>query len=72
MIDLMSYVCINNIITSLQRGFLSGRCCQSNLLIMLNRLTEAIQRGIITDVIYLDFPKALDSVPHNRLKITFD
>ena len=65
--DLMSYVCNNNIITSLQHGFLPGRSCQSNLLIMLNCLTEAIDRGIITDVIYLDFAKAFDSVPHNRL-----
>ena len=65
--DLMSYVCNNNIITSLQHGFLPGRSCQSNLLIMLNCLTEAIDRGIITDVIYLNFAKAFDSVPHNRL-----
>ena len=65
--DLMSYVCNNNIITSLQHGFLPGRSFQSNLLIMLNCLTEAIDRGIITDVIYLDFAKASDSVPHNRL-----
>ena len=65
--DLMSYVCNNNIITSLQHGFLPGRSFQSNLLIMLNCLTEAIDRGIITDVIYLDFAKAFDSVPHNRL-----
>ena len=65
--DLMSYVCNNNIITSLQHGFLPGRSCQSNLLIMLNCLTEAIDRGIITDVIYLYFAKAFDSVPRNRL-----
>ena len=41
--------------------------CQSNLLVMLNYLTEAIDRGIITNVIYLDFAKAFDSVPRNRL-----
>ena len=64
--DLMSYVC-NNIIMSLQHGFLRGRSCQSNLLIMLNFLTEAIDKGIITDVIYLDFAKAFDSVPCKRL-----
>ena len=31
-----------------------------------NCLTEAIDRGIITDVIYLYFAKAFDSVPRNR------
>ena len=64
--DLMSYECNSNIITSFQHGFLPGGSCQSNLLIMLNYLTEVIDRGIITDVIYLDFAKAFDSVPHNR------
>ena len=51
--DLMTYVC-NNIITSLKHGFLPGRSCQSNILIMLNFLTEAIDKGIITNDIYLD------------------
>ena len=65
--DLMSYVCSNNIITSLQHGFLPGRSCQSNVLIILNCLTEAIGKGIITDVIYLDVTKAFDLVPHKRI-----
>ena len=65
--DLMSYVFNNNIITSLQHGFLPGRPCQSNLLIMLNCLTDAIDRGIVTDIIYKDFAKAFDSILHNRL-----
>ena len=65
--ELMSYVCNSNIITSLQHEFLLGRSCQSNLLIMLNCLTEAIDKGIITDVIYLDSAKAFDSAHHKRL-----
>ena len=65
--DLMSHVYNNKIVMSLQHGFLHGRPCQSNLLIMPNCITEAIDKGIITDVIYLDFAKAFDSVPHKRL-----
>ena len=65
--DLMSYVCNNNTTTSLQHGFLPGRSCQSNLLIMLNCLTEAMDKGIITDVVYLDFVKAFDSALPKRL-----
>ena len=65
--DLMSYICNNNITTSLQHGFLPGRSCQSNLLIMLNCLTEAMDKGIITDVVYLDFVKAFDSALPKRL-----
>ena len=65
--DLMSHVYNNKIVMSLQHGFLHGRPYQSNLLIMPNCITEAIDKGIITDVIYLDFAKAFDFVPHKRL-----
>ena len=41
---LKSYVGSNSINTSLQHGLLPGRSCQSNLLIMLNCLTEAIDK----------------------------
>ena len=52
----------------MQHGFLHGRSCQSNLLIMLNFLTRVIDKRIITDVIYLDFAKVFDSVPYKKLK----
>ena len=48
-------------------GSLPGRSCQTNLLIMLTCITEATDKIIITDVIYLDFAKAFVSVPHKRL-----
>ena len=64
---LKSYVGSNSINTSLQHGLLPGRSCQSNLLIMLNCLTEAIDKWSSADVIYLNFAKAFDFVPHKRL-----
>jgi hypothetical protein len=37
------------------------------LLEYLNSITESIDQGIPVDVIYLDFAKAFDKVPHKRL-----
>ena len=50
-----------------QHGFLSGRYCQSNLLEFLERVTDDTDRGINTDVAYLDFAKAFDKVPRAKL-----
>ena len=46
---------------------LPGRSCQTNSLIMLTCITEATDKIIITDVIYLDLAKGFVSVPHKRL-----
>ena len=35
----------------------------------LDKITEAIEGGHNVDVIYLDFAKAFDRVPHGRLKL---
>ena len=34
---------------------------------MLNFLTESIENETNADLVYLDFAKAIDSVPHKRL-----
>ena len=57
----------DKLLTNLQHGFVPGKSCQSNLLLMLNFLTESIENGTDADIVYLDFAKAFDSVPHHRL-----
>ena len=57
----------NGTISSDQHGFQDGCSCVTQLLECLNDWTESYENGIQTDIVYLDFAKAFDTVPHNRL-----
>ncbi len=57
----------NNFVNRTQHGFSKGRSCLSNLLICHDSITRMIDDGSSVDIIYLDFQKAFDKVPHNRL-----
>ena len=48
-------------------GFVSGRSCITHLLEVMDSWTEVVDEGGSVDVIYTDFQKAFDSVPHRRL-----
>ena len=57
-----------NIITKNQHGFRSGLSCETQLVDALYDWTEALNRGSgQIDCIVLDFSKAFDVVPHERL-----
>ena len=43
--------------------------CLTNLLCFLEEITKWVDDGSPVDVIYLDFQKAFDKVPHQRLII---
>jgi hypothetical protein len=58
----------NGLIRSTQHGFMRGRSCTTNLLSFFEKITAAIDGGKAVDVIYLDFAKAFDTVPHERMK----
>ena len=49
-----------------QHGFISGKSCTTQLLECLEDLTEALDNGKDVDVVYIDFCKAFDKVPHRR------
>ena len=65
--DILAYMVSNKLLTNLQHGFVPGKSCQSNLLLMLNFLTKSIENGTDADLVYLDFADAVNSVPRNRL-----
>ena len=52
-----------------QFGFLSGRSAPQQLITYMNSLLEAKRHNSPTDFVYMDFKKAFDSVPHDKLLI---
>jgi hypothetical protein len=58
----------HSLIRATQHGFMRGKSCVTNLLTFFKKITSAVDGGKVADVIYLDFAKAFDTVPHERLK----
>ena len=58
----------NNIISSKQHGFRRGMSCETQLVEALHKWTSVMNKGSNQiDAIVLDFSKAFDMVPHQRL-----
>ena len=57
----------NKLIHNSQHEFMKNRSCLTNLLQFLETVTDYIDRGYPVDVIYLNFQKDFDKVPHRRL-----
>ncbi len=57
----------NNLFTIHQHGFRKGHSCITQLIEVLDEWTETLDQSDCIDVIFLDFKKAFDTVPHERL-----
>ena len=57
----------NDLYAKCQHGFRKKRSCVTQLLEVIDNLTELLDKGEPIDIVYLDFRKAFDSVPHERL-----
>ena len=55
------------LIRSTQHGFVNARSTQSNLLEYMEKLSKLVDEGHNVDVVYCDFSKGFDVVPHKRL-----
>ena len=62
----------HDILTSLQHGFRSRRSCETELLVTLFDLLSLRDTKVQVDVLVLDFSKAFDTVPHDRLLGTLE
>jgi len=59
---------LEKIVTPFQHGFLKRRSCDTQLLLTYHDLVSSLDKpGSQTDMIFLDFSKAFDKVPHQRL-----
>ena len=56
-----------NLLYKYQHAFIGKRSCTTQLLEALDNWTQLLEENETVDVIYLDFAKAFDSVPHRRL-----
>ena len=56
-----------NILSDAQHGFRKKRSCETQLLLTIDDLARELDKGGQTDTILLDYAKAFDKVPHQRL-----
>ena len=65
--QIVNHIKINHLACRQQHGFIKGKSTTTNLLEALNIWSEAVMHGIPVDILFLDYSKAFDSVPHQRL-----
>ena len=65
--QIMDHLDSCNILHPNQHGFRSKRSCETQLIITTDDLTKSINNHDQVDVAILDFAKAFDKVPHQRL-----
>ena len=65
---MVEFIVKRSLINTSQHGFLKARSCLTNLLwFFLEEITKWVDDGSPVDVVYLDFQKAFNKVPHQRL-----
>ena len=57
----------HGLIRDSQHGFVKGRSCLTNLIEFFEHVTKCVDEGSVVDVVYMDFSKTFDKVPHGRL-----
>jgi len=63
--EVLKFLADKDILSHQQHGFICKKSCLTNL---LEDWTNALDQGYGVDVIYLDYSKAFNSIPHQRLR----
>ena len=64
---IVEFLVKHKLINTSQHGFLKARSCLTNFILFFEEITKWVDDGSPVDVVYLDFQKAFDKVPHQRL-----
>ena len=65
--NVMKHLDQHNILTDRQHGFRARRSCETQLISLIHELASSLDRKKQHDIAVLDFSKAFDRVPHERL-----
>ena len=65
--ETMQHFLLYELLSRHQHGFMAGRSCTTQLLEVLDTWSRLLDEGDNVDVVYLDFAKAFDTVPHSRM-----
>ena len=63
---MMDFLIKHKLINPSRHGFLKAKSCLTNLSGFLEEITKWVDDGSPVDVIYLDFQKVFDKVPHQN------
>ena len=71
--DMVNFLESNNLIKNSQHGFRNKKIMSDyNLLVFMEKVAAILNSREPVDVIYLDFQKAFDKVPHKRLIVRLE
>ena len=65
--QIMNHLDDNSILVKIQHGLRSQHSCELQLISTINDLAKSMNENSQTDLFVLDFQKAFDTVPHERL-----
>ena len=68
----MKHLSKHGILSDHQHAFRKARSCETQLIVTNHDLTKNLDDKLTTDIAILDFAKAFDVMPHQRLLIKLD
>ena len=69
---IMDHLDSNSILVNYQHGFRQGHSCETQLITVIESVARNLDLGQQSDLLLLDFSKAFDTVPHQRLLSKLD